>query len=59
MILCNEIGTRSKTENHNLDEPSHLKRALKTVQETIVLNLNWQTEHIPNDWKSVSTHPLL
>lgn len=51
MIPCNEIGTCSKTENHNLNELSHLKR----VQENIVLKLNWQSEHIPNDWKSVNS----
>lgn len=29
MIPCNEIGTRNKTENHNLNELLHLKRAFK------------------------------
>lgn len=57
MIPCYEIGTRSKTEIHSLNELSHLKRAFKNSVRNYCTN--WQTEHIPNDWKSVSTHPLL
>lgn len=29
MIPCNDVGARTKTENHNLNELSHFKRAFK------------------------------